>query len=282
MNTPGRNFTHYLCGCAIYKNEAPYLAEWLEFHRLVGFEKFFLYDNGSTDEHLDVLRPFVEDGFVEIKDWPIVPAQLEAYDHCLKRARHQTRWLAFFDVDEFCYSPLGMPVPEVLGEYEAHPAINVGLVVFGTSGHDERPAGPVISNYVMREQEARSLGKCIADPLRTVECLGAHRFRYLQNVWPGIWVEVPVINERHEEMDYSKPGSVEKLRINHYYFKSEREATAKFKQDYRAFGRYEEDHGAPRTRDQRILKWRNLANAVTDTDIQMYLPDLRQALRDET
>src|SRR6185312_2800453 len=36
---------HYLAACAIYRDEAEYLAEWLEFHRLVGFERFYLYNN---------------------------------------------------------------------------------------------------------------------------------------------------------------------------------------------------------------------------------------------
>lgn len=40
----------YLSIGAIFKDEAPYLAEWIEFHRLVGVEHFFLYDNLSTDE----------------------------------------------------------------------------------------------------------------------------------------------------------------------------------------------------------------------------------------
>jgi len=30
---------------AIYRWEADYLREWVAFHRLVGVERFFLYDN---------------------------------------------------------------------------------------------------------------------------------------------------------------------------------------------------------------------------------------------
>jgi hypothetical protein len=39
----------YLGAFAIFKDEASYLPEWFEFHRLVGVERFFLYDNGSSD-----------------------------------------------------------------------------------------------------------------------------------------------------------------------------------------------------------------------------------------
>ena len=46
----------YLAVCAIYRNEAPYLREWIEFHRLVGVERFFLYNNESTDDHMGCSR----------------------------------------------------------------------------------------------------------------------------------------------------------------------------------------------------------------------------------
>jgi hypothetical protein len=43
--------------CAVFRDEAPYLAEWVEFHRLVGVEHFFLYDDRSRDASRDVLAP---------------------------------------------------------------------------------------------------------------------------------------------------------------------------------------------------------------------------------
>ena len=56
--------TPYLSIAAIYRNEAPYLREWIEFHKLVGVERFFLYNNESTDDHRAVLAPYVEAGIV--------------------------------------------------------------------------------------------------------------------------------------------------------------------------------------------------------------------------
>ena len=39
----------YLAICTIYRDNAPYFREWIEFHRLVGVERFFLYNNRSDD-----------------------------------------------------------------------------------------------------------------------------------------------------------------------------------------------------------------------------------------
>ena len=36
----------------VLQNEAPFLPEWMEYHLLpaLGFEHFYLYDDGSTDD----------------------------------------------------------------------------------------------------------------------------------------------------------------------------------------------------------------------------------------
>src|SRR5205823_5139263 len=97
----------YLSVCTIYRNAASDLAEWLEFHRLMGIQRFYLYDNLSTDHHREVLEPYLEEGLVVLQDWPVFPApQQPAYEHCLREQREESRWIAFFDIDEFLFSPI--------------------------------------------------------------------------------------------------------------------------------------------------------------------------------
>ena len=40
-------------------------------------------------------------------DWPMFPGQVQAYEHCIERARDDSRWIAFIDIDEFLFSPTG-------------------------------------------------------------------------------------------------------------------------------------------------------------------------------
>ena len=42
--------------CAIFKDEAPYLLEWMAFHKMVGVDLLVLYDNGSTDGGPELVR----------------------------------------------------------------------------------------------------------------------------------------------------------------------------------------------------------------------------------
>jgi hypothetical protein len=44
--------------CALFKDEAPYLLEWLAFHRMIGVDLFVLYDNGSSDGGADLVRGY--------------------------------------------------------------------------------------------------------------------------------------------------------------------------------------------------------------------------------
>jgi len=101
----------YLSVCAIIKNEGPYLKEWIEFHRLVGVERFYLYDNESDDETSEVLGPYIDKGIVQLTPWPrfigYSDPQHMAYAHCMRATFGKTFWLALIDADEFLFAPKG-------------------------------------------------------------------------------------------------------------------------------------------------------------------------------
>ena len=66
-HTPPR---YYLAVCAIAKNEGPYFQEWIEWHRKQGVEKFYIYDNESTDGTREVLEPYIASGLVDYTYFP--------------------------------------------------------------------------------------------------------------------------------------------------------------------------------------------------------------------
>lgn len=79
----------YLAVCSMFKDEGPYLAEWIEFHRFMGVERFFLYDNLSSDSGRDVLEPLVSAGVVSLVECSIPferGAQAWIYADALERA----------------------------------------------------------------------------------------------------------------------------------------------------------------------------------------------------
>jgi hypothetical protein len=251
----------YLAACMVYRNHASYLLEWLEFHKLVGVERFFLYDNGSTDEHRRVLAPYLEEGSVVQHDWPGVLDMPAVFNDCLSRHLNDARWIAFLDVDEFLFSPTGLPVPQILVDYEMAPGIGVNWANFGTSGHVTRPPGLVTESYLYRNRSPRA-GRCIksvVDPTQVVRCDNAHYFHYRS----GFAVDEQGHPITGPELYLTEGFSRSRLRINHYTFKSEEEYRAKISAWGEVGARV---WGKPRPGDDR------------DETIQMYVPALRAAV----
>ena len=216
----------YLSICLAYKNEASYLREWIEFHRVVGVERFFLYNHASTDDHREALAPYIEDGVVTLEDWPDVPAvQTEMYNRCLEQHRDESRWIAFIDADEFLFSPTGQSLPEMLADYEQWPGVVANWTLYGSSGHRSRPPGLVIESYLWRnddpEQPRNRLYKCIVDPHRVSRCLDPHSFAFTEGT---------MVDERKRPItgQFTDRPLWSRLRINHYMTRSEEEAIFKY------------------------------------------------------
>jgi hypothetical protein len=126
----------------MFRDEARWLKEWLEYHLLIGVQHFYLYNNLSRDNYQEVLRPYVNRGDVELIEWPYVgretfdTAQCDAYRDALNRARSAVKWLAILDVDEFLVPIKDDNLPSVLEPFELDLTIGgvcVSWVCFGTS-----------------------------------------------------------------------------------------------------------------------------------------------------
>jgi hypothetical protein len=144
------NYTRYLTVATLMKNQRRWLREWLEFHILVGVEHFLIYDNDSSDEPLDVLQGYIDEGIVTFIPWPPAefpqpfpattvleqwqdgwfrdaldtciqkswtihqqgPCQVAAFIDAIWKTRNGTsRWLGIWDVDEFMFPPNGSHYP---------------------------------------------------------------------------------------------------------------------------------------------------------------------------
>jgi hypothetical protein len=117
------SYEYDLCVCAIFRDEAPYLKEWIEFHKLVGVQKFYLINHFSTDNFEEVLKPYVDNGEVELSySYDLNPnfniTQITEYEIIRKKCEGNTKWLAILDSDEFVFPVEGKNLVEFLKEYE--------------------------------------------------------------------------------------------------------------------------------------------------------------------
>ena len=256
-----------LTACMKFKNAARYLPEWIEFHRLVGFEHFYLYNNNSTDNYSDALATYRKDKIVTLYEWPYTPASPKADEHCIANHQHEARWIAFLDDDEFLFPSRRESVLKILRKYQGYPALAVHWFMFGSSGHVSRPDGLVLENYLLRGDGVNPIVKSIVNPRRVRSWASPHHWRYKnghiacdENGWPVTTSQ-------------SIPATANLLRINHYWSKSLEDGENKI-------ARGAADHfGIDKPRSMEVWhEFDRLLNKVEDREILRFVPELKRRL----
>ena len=100
---PAGNSGRVIVGCM--KNEAPYIAEWIAYHRAIGVDNFLIYTNDCTDGTAEILDRMQELGLVQHRNndsWKGNSPQQSALNKALKEPLiRNAEWIIHIDVDEF-------------------------------------------------------------------------------------------------------------------------------------------------------------------------------------
>ena len=100
---PQGNSGNVIVGCM--KNEAPYIVEWVAYHRAIGVDNFLIYTNDCTDGTSEILDRLQQLGVLQHRnndDWKGNSPQQSALNKALKEPVIQNaEWIAHIDVDEF-------------------------------------------------------------------------------------------------------------------------------------------------------------------------------------
>ncbi|MCR4892811.1 MAG: glycosyltransferase family 92 protein [Lachnospiraceae bacterium] len=207
----------------IVQNEARYLPEWIEYHKLIGVSRFFIYNNESSDNIEEVLEPYITEGTVTYYNWPGQAQQQIVYDHIINNYQNEVRLMGFLDADEFLL-PLGeQSVLEILDDIfkkDTHVAgVGMNWLLFGSSGFEKEPEGLVIRNFLRCSEpnfDKNKFVKLICDPRQVLYPSSPHLIRYKESYYS--------VNEDGDRLNtfYNNlgPEGCKKLQINHYYTKS--------------------------------------------------------------
>lgn len=213
-----KDFQNYLSVVVIVKDEALYIEEWLEYHIMLGVQKFYLYDNKSSDNLTQILQPYIKAGIVEYKYFPYKGKQVLAYNDILEKARKETYWLATIDVDEFIVPIENKSIPNFLKNYEQYAGVKINWIAYGSAGEKHWRKGLVMERFKKHERiDSPYLGKVvktICNP-RAVFKMDVHEPFYF-----GFAVVVNS-NRNSQKYYYMDIEQVyDKIRINHYCTKS--------------------------------------------------------------
>ncbi|WP_175566866.1 glycosyltransferase family 92 protein [Rhodovulum sp. ES.010] len=215
---------------------APYLAEWLDFHVAAGVERFFIYENGSTDATPAMLASGSHAGRITVIPWKlgardagtgrVFSQQVTAYAHAITTFGRLVERMAFIDIDEFLVPRGDRTLMEEL--HAIGPVANISLpwMMFGHGGHAVQPEGGVVANYTRRAATPYGRGssllrfKCIVDPC-DVTGVGVHAFatRSMGERSANTRGEV-ALNRDRKRPDFFSDA---RIQLNHYYCLSEEE-----------------------------------------------------------
>jgi sulfur relay (sulfurtransferase) DsrC/TusE family protein len=261
-----KKFSYYLTMCAIAKNEGRYLQEWIEYHNMLGVEKFYLYDNESTDNTKEVLQPYVDKGLVEYTFFPGIKMQLKAYKNCVKKHKHDTQYIAFLDIDEFIVPLNHNTIPEYMHSLGKFSGVQINWMVYGSGGAKTRTEGFVIDRFRSHSLPDEPLNhhvKSIVNPRRILGIFSAHR--------PVLWgYFVDENGNRIKESFWTRPIVMSKIRVNHYAIKSYEEFLEK-----RSRGRARFD----RIRGLDYFDKHDKNEITNDTTMEKYIVELTKRIQ---
>lgn len=269
-----RKMKYRISLCLIFKNEAPFLKEWLDYHLAVGVDHFYLYNNNSDDNYFDVLKPYVDVGLVNLVEWPDLCSQFKAYKHCYDTYRTESNWISFLDADEFICPRYDVDINMWLKKFGKYPAVTIPFLMFGTSGNIKHDySKTVIEQYTQCWDHFYHVGKCIINTRYNIANFNVwhlHHHTYMKYPFIFLPLTLPAINQFGKICLVGKKWGNSMLKvenstiqINHYYTKAldiyDRKAKGpdvlfekNLKSDYKKFYMCEDNSI---TRDYTILRF---------------------------
>lgn len=169
---------------AIFKNETLNLKIWLEHYIWQGVEKFYLIDNDSSDNPLDILQPYIDNNIVVYYYLPEKYKQLEHYRHVFDQENliNYDGWLIICDLDEFFY---GYPntLINTINYYDNYDVIYSNWKMFGSDNLIEHPED-IRKSILFRDPDNHNPLKYIFKPnkLSNSSQIHVHQILDLNNI----------------------------------------------------------------------------------------------------
>ncbi len=132
------------------KNEAPFLLEWVAYHRAIGFERIVIFSNDSDDGTTELLDALAHAGEVE-HHLQVIAEGIAPQANAAKLMNdagivQDGDWVLWLDADEFLNIHVGSgQLDDLIAAMAEHVGILLPWRVFGDSGH-QRFTGRFISD----------------------------------------------------------------------------------------------------------------------------------------
>jgi len=189
----------------IAKNEDPYIDEWIEYNKILGFDDIFIYQNdwrwSGESENVHKLEI---DGLNK---------QITSYNNFITTYHEEYDWAAFFDVDEFLVLKNHSNIKSFISEYDDFQSIGINWVFFGNNDQTTVNGDySVVGRFTKRQQGVDLHVKCIIKLSPSVR-MNVHSPS-------NQWVDT---HKRINSGSFTQIHTDDIAQINHYFCKTQEE-----------------------------------------------------------
>ena len=133
------------------------VVEWIEYHKHVGVDHFYIYDNNKNSGLSLLLDYYVKNNIVTLIYYPGNDMTLKAYNNAVKEYKGETKYMCFMNINEFLVSEKHDRLADIvdrlyegldtLRPYAPTGCICINYRVFNADNYEIKPKGLVIENY---------------------------------------------------------------------------------------------------------------------------------------
>lgn len=197
----------------IAKNEDNYIKEWVSYHKKLGFDDIFIFENNWKSN-------IIENNVITIKfDGEV--KQISAYNTFIDRFKSDYDWVLFIDVDEFVVLKKHKNIKEFIKDYQnVENGLAINWVLFGHNNHDT----VINNNYSVLERFTKRQNG-VNQHTKTFLKLKNHGLIMVDPHHPNVMLRDTNFNEVNTALNPN--GTTDIIQLNHYFCKTLEEFTKK-------------------------------------------------------
>jgi hypothetical protein len=137
----------------MFKNEAPYLKEWLEHYLNRNIDHFYLINDCSTDNYIEILNKYSK--YITLfnvdETISVTGRQIYFYNKFFRTILDKTAWIGVFDIDEYVWSPYSYDFKKCANFLNQNHIdyYRIPMVLFGSNKRIEQPK-EIVNSFTKR------------------------------------------------------------------------------------------------------------------------------------
>ena len=205
---------YYTSLCLIIRDDHNYVKELIDYYILLGVDHFIINDHISKPPLKDLLKDYIDKGIMTYNYDERHKPQITFYNECIQKYNGVSKWLLFFDSDEFLVLKKHLNIKDFLVNYDDFGAVSISWLLFGSNGHETKQKS-ILNSYTKRSDENHQAHyKTIVQP-KSVASFIIHHVK----AHKGGYFTVDE-NKKHVSGPFPSKPSIELSQLNHYVLRS--------------------------------------------------------------